>query len=109
MRTYKMAAIGGDGIGPEVVEAGVQVLKVCAERDGGFTLDVQDFKWGSESLHLSPGRGLDSNFQYAGAVNLIVALCEPASVSSRAHVGRLDAIGRRAVQSPVVCDKGRYR
>ena len=35
MRTYKIAAMGGDGIGPEVVEAGVQVLKVCAERDGG--------------------------------------------------------------------------
>src|SRR5215210_7668632 len=48
MRTYKIAAIGGDGIGPEVVEAGVQVLKACAERDGGFALDFQDFDWGSE-------------------------------------------------------------
>ena len=36
---YKIAAMGADGIGPEVVEARVQVLKVCAERDGGFTLD----------------------------------------------------------------------
>ena len=48
MRTCKIAAMGGDGIGPEVVEAGVQVLKVCAERDGGFTLDFQDFDWGSD-------------------------------------------------------------
>jgi tartrate dehydrogenase/decarboxylase / D-malate dehydrogenase len=48
MRMYKIAAMGGDGIGPEVVEAGVQVLKVCAERDGGFTLDFQDFDWGSD-------------------------------------------------------------
>ena len=48
MRTYKIAAMGGDGIGPEVVEAGLQVLKVCAERDGGFTLDFQDFDWGSD-------------------------------------------------------------
>jgi tartrate dehydrogenase/decarboxylase/D-malate dehydrogenase len=48
MRTYKIAAMGGDGIGPEVVEAGVQVLKVCAERDGRFTLDFQDFDWGSD-------------------------------------------------------------
>jgi tartrate dehydrogenase/decarboxylase / D-malate dehydrogenase len=46
---YKIAAIGGDGIGPEVVEAGVQVLKVCAERDGRFTLDLQDFDWGCRS------------------------------------------------------------
>src|SRR6476469_10970418 len=48
MRTYKIAAMGGDGIGPEVVEAGVQVLKVCAERDGEFTLDFEDFDWGSD-------------------------------------------------------------
>jgi len=47
MRVYKIAAMGGDGIGPEVVEAGVQVLKVCAERDGGFALDFHDFDWGS--------------------------------------------------------------
>jgi tartrate dehydrogenase/decarboxylase/D-malate dehydrogenase len=48
MRTYKIAAMGGDGIGPEVVQAGIQVLKVCAERDGRFTLDFQDFDWGSD-------------------------------------------------------------
>lgn len=48
MRTYKVAAIGGDGIGPEVVAAAVQALKVCAHRDGGFTLDFQDFDWGSD-------------------------------------------------------------
>jgi tartrate dehydrogenase/decarboxylase/D-malate dehydrogenase len=42
MRTYKIATMGGDGIGPEVVQAGVQVLKVCAERNGRFTLDFQD-------------------------------------------------------------------
>ncbi len=48
MRTYRIAAMGGDGIGPEVVEAGVQVLKVCAERDGAFALDFQDFDWGSD-------------------------------------------------------------
>jgi tartrate dehydrogenase/decarboxylase/D-malate dehydrogenase len=48
MRSYKIAAMGGDGIGPEVVDAAVEVLKVCAERDGGFTLDLQDFDWGSD-------------------------------------------------------------
>ena len=40
--------MGGDGIGPEVVQAGVQVLGVCAERDGGFRLEFQDFDWGSD-------------------------------------------------------------
>jgi tartrate dehydrogenase/decarboxylase/D-malate dehydrogenase len=48
MPRYKIAVMGGDGIGPEVVRAGVQVLKVCAERDGRFALDFQDFDWGSD-------------------------------------------------------------
>jgi tartrate dehydrogenase/decarboxylase / D-malate dehydrogenase len=47
MRTYKIAVISGDGIGPEVVAAGVRVLQVSAEHDGGFKLDFQDFDWGS--------------------------------------------------------------
>ncbi len=48
MRTYKIAAMGGDGIGPEVVDAGVEALRVCAERDGGFALDFENFDWGSD-------------------------------------------------------------
>jgi tartrate dehydrogenase/decarboxylase/D-malate dehydrogenase len=48
MRTHRIAAIGGDGIGPEVIAAGLQVLDVCAERDGGFTFEVEHFDWGSD-------------------------------------------------------------
>ncbi|MFL5158053.1 MAG: tartrate dehydrogenase [Microvirga sp.] len=48
MKTYRIAAMGGDGIGPEVIDAAVEALKVCAERDGGFRLDFQDFDWGSD-------------------------------------------------------------
>jgi tartrate dehydrogenase/decarboxylase/D-malate dehydrogenase len=48
MRNYRIAAIGGDGIGPEVIDAGVQVLQVCAQRDGQFALEFQDFDWGSD-------------------------------------------------------------
>ena len=48
MRTHKIAAIGGDGIGPEVITAGLEVLDACAKRDGGFTLDVAHFDWGSD-------------------------------------------------------------
>jgi tartrate dehydrogenase/decarboxylase / D-malate dehydrogenase len=47
MKTYKIATMGGDGIGPEVVKVGVQVLQVCAERDGGFKFEFKDFDWGS--------------------------------------------------------------
>jgi tartrate dehydrogenase/decarboxylase/D-malate dehydrogenase len=48
MRTHKIAAIGGDGIGPEVIAAGLDVLAACAARDGGFSLDVSHFDWGSD-------------------------------------------------------------
>ncbi len=48
MKTYKLAAIPGDGIGTEVVSAGLQVLEALARRDGGFTLQVEHFPWGSE-------------------------------------------------------------
>ena len=48
MKSYRIAAIGGDGIGPEVVAAGLEALAVCAERDGGFGLEVTEFDWGSD-------------------------------------------------------------
>ncbi|HEV2676535.1 MAG TPA: tartrate dehydrogenase [Aliidongia sp.] len=48
MRSYKIAAIPGDGIGTEVIAAGLEALAVCARRDGGFRLDVEDFDWGSD-------------------------------------------------------------
>ena len=47
MRTHRIAAIGGDGVGPEVIEAGLSVLSDLASREG-FTLDVTRFDWGSD-------------------------------------------------------------
>ena len=48
MRTYRIAAIPADGIGPEVISAGLQALDAVAKRDNGFKLDVTEFDWGSE-------------------------------------------------------------
>ena len=48
MKTYKIASIPGDGIGIEVIDAGLRVLNALAERDGGFALDVTTFDWGSD-------------------------------------------------------------
>ena len=48
MKTYKIASIPGDGIGVEVIDAGLRVLNALAERDGGFALDVTSFDWGSD-------------------------------------------------------------
>jgi len=48
MQRYKIAAIPADGIGPEVINAGLSVLEAVATRDGGFALDVTEFDWGSD-------------------------------------------------------------
>lgn len=48
MRHYNIAAIPADGIGPEVIEAGVAVLQALAQRAGDFSLAVENFDWGSD-------------------------------------------------------------
>lgn len=48
MRTHKIAAIPADGIGPEVIGAGVEVLSVLAQRVGDLRFDVTTFDWGSD-------------------------------------------------------------
>ena len=48
MRTYRIAAIPADGIGPEVIEAGVEVLSTLEKRDGMIKFDVTTFDWGSD-------------------------------------------------------------
>jgi len=48
MKTYRIAAMGGDGIGPDVIKAGCRVLQALAEKNGSFAVDFQDFDWGSD-------------------------------------------------------------
>ena len=40
--------IPGDGIGPEVIAAGLQALDVLAARDGGFEVDAGDRRQGGQ-------------------------------------------------------------
>jgi tartrate dehydrogenase/decarboxylase/D-malate dehydrogenase len=60
MKSYKIAAIPGDGIGTEVIAAGVEVLHAIAKRDGGFTFDVDHFDWGGE-YYKKHGRMMPEN------------------------------------------------
>ena len=55
MKIYKVAVIGGDGIGPEVIAEGVKVLNAAAELDGGFAFDFTHYPWGCE-YYLQNGR-----------------------------------------------------
>ena len=63
MKTYDIAAIGGDGIGPEVIEAGIEVLQALAKADGGLGFRFERFDWSSQRYldqgHYIPPGGLE--------------------------------------------------
>ena len=48
MKTYRIAAIPGDGIGKEVIAAGIEVLDALAAREGRFAFHYDHFDWGSD-------------------------------------------------------------
>ena len=96
MRKHKIAAMPGDGIGKEVIPAGLRVLEALAAREG-FALDVGHFDWGSDHYkrtgRMMPEDGLDRlrpfDAIYFGAVGmpdvpdhvtlwgLRLAICQP--------------------------------
>ncbi|MBQ2991022.1 MAG: tartrate dehydrogenase, partial [Clostridia bacterium] len=55
MKTYKIAVIPGDGIGPEVIAEGVKVLDEVARQDGTFAFEWTYFPWGC-TYYLENGR-----------------------------------------------------
>jgi len=54
-RTHRIAAVPGDGIGIEVIEAGVTVLEALAAVEPDLAFAVERFPWGSE-YYLKHGR-----------------------------------------------------
>lgn len=48
-KTYSIASIPADGIGPEVIEAGIEVLKALAETLQTFELEFTDYDWSSDT------------------------------------------------------------
>jgi tartrate dehydrogenase/decarboxylase/D-malate dehydrogenase len=76
-KTYRIACIPGDGIGPEIVPIGVEVLRAAAE-GAGFALELETFPWGAghykETGRFMPEDGLETlrgfDAVYFGAVGL---------------------------------------
>jgi tartrate dehydrogenase/decarboxylase / D-malate dehydrogenase len=64
MRNYSIAAIPADGVGPEVISAGIAVLDSLQKRLGGFKLDIVTFDWGSNYYKkhgvMMPADGLET-------------------------------------------------
>lgn len=60
MQHYSIALIPGDGIGPEVVNEAVKVLKKVEEIHGGITFPFKSFDWGCD-YYLQHGRMMPEN------------------------------------------------
>lgn len=64
MKTYKIAVIPGDGVGPEVLKEGMKMLKQAAECSGAFSFEDTWFPWGCgyylEHGQMMPGMGSGS-------------------------------------------------
>ena len=57
---HRIAVIAGDGIGQEVIPAGVEILKQAASQ-GGFACEFTDFPWGCE-FYLRTGTMMDADW-----------------------------------------------
>lgn len=64
MREYRIATIPADGIGPEVIGAGVRVLEALAARQGDVKFSFTNFDWGSDYYRkhgvMMPADGTDT-------------------------------------------------
>lgn len=67
-RIYRIASIPADGIGPEVISAGIRVLNKLASVLGEFECHFDHFDWGSELYKKTgkyiPDAGLESLKDY---------------------------------------------
>ena len=68
MKTYKIAVIAGDGIGPEVIAEAIKVLHAVAKLDGSFNFSFTHFPWGcnyyKETGRMMPADGMEILSQF---------------------------------------------
>ncbi|MEQ8334140.1 tartrate dehydrogenase [Nisaea sp.] len=68
MKNYRIAAVPGDGIGPEVIAAGVEVLEAIASDNPDFELSFKHFPWGGDYYRkhgvMMPEDGVDTLRDY---------------------------------------------
>jgi tartrate dehydrogenase/decarboxylase/D-malate dehydrogenase len=77
-----VAAIGGDGIGVEVVDERLKVLAARAQADTGFGHEVEYFNWNS-ARYLEHGHNLPS-----GDLDRFNCVCVTRKVTRRAETPR---------------------
>jgi len=60
MKTYRIAVIPGDGIGPEVIAEGLKVLRRISELDPAISFEFSHFPWGCE-YYLTHGQMMEED------------------------------------------------
>ncbi|TDT71842.1 tartrate dehydrogenase/decarboxylase/D-malate dehydrogenase [Hypnocyclicus thermotrophus] len=60
MKRFKIAVIPGDGIGTEVINEGIKVLKKIEELESSISFEFKTFPWGCE-YYLKTGKMMDDN------------------------------------------------
>lgn len=122
-RRYSIATMGADGIGPEVVNAGVQVLKKLSMLDGSFKIEFEDYDWSSETYKKTgkyiPDGGLEQLKKHDailfGAVgapgqspNNVSSMCPlTSSRCTRSHF-TLGPPPRNLPNFPTICQRASY-
>ena len=65
---YKIAVIPGDGIGPEVINSGVEVLKALSKTEPNLNIEFTTFDWGGDYFRkngeMMPGSGVEQLKEY---------------------------------------------
>ena len=65
---YKIAVIPGDGIGPEVINSGVEVLKALSKTEPNLVIEFTVFDWGGDYYRkndiMMPGDGVEKLKSY---------------------------------------------
>ncbi len=109
MRHYKIAAIPADGIGPEVISAGIEVLHALTRHDPQLKFDIETFDWGSDYYKkhgvMMPEEGLNMlkafDAIYFGAVGARMSL-------TTSHSGACGCLFARALTSTPMCDPPKF-
>ncbi len=109
MRHYKIAAIPADGIGPEVISAGIEVLHALTRHDPQLKFDIETFDWGVRLLQKTwrddAGRRTEHaesiRCHYFGAVGHRMSL-------TTSHSGACGCLFARALTSTPMCDPPKF-
>ena len=72
MKTYRIALLPGDGIGPEVVAEGVKVLSAAAAALDGVSFEFEEFAAGAEEFQRSGDPFPEKTFELCRACDAIL-------------------------------------